>query len=76
MLYTAAIMICLVDVPQDYKSCQVINAQYKYMTEEQCWSAVNNWVQYMDNIIKSNGHELVTAKCVSWFDPPQKQNKL
>jgi len=73
MLFTAAIMVCLVDEPRNYDNCQIVNAHFKYVSEEQCWAAINGQVKYQgDNLLKI-GYELVDAKCVSWL---QEKNEL
>ena len=68
MLYTAAIMVCLADKPQNYENCQVINAYFKYQTEEQCWDAINGQIKYQGKNMLSVGYELVDAKCISWLE--------
>ena len=71
MLYTAAIMVCLIDEPRNYDTCQVINAHFKYKTEQQCWLAINGQVKYQaDNMLKV-GYELVDARCVGWLEKKQ-----
>lgn len=68
MLYTAAIMVCLIDKPRTYDTCQIINAHFKYTTEEQCWSAINGQVQYQGKNMLKVGYELADAKCISWLE--------
>lgn len=68
MLYTAAIMVCLVDEPRNYDTCQIINAHFKYQSEQQCWDAINGQVKYQGNNMLQVGYELVDAKCISWLE--------
>ena len=68
MLYTAAIMICLIDKPRTYDNCQIINAHFKYKTEEQCWLAINGQVQYQGENMLKVGYELVDGKCIKWLE--------
>ena len=67
MLFTAAIMICLADEPRNYDNCQIINAHFKYQTEEQCWLAINGQIKYQGQNMLKAGFELVDAKCVQWL---------
>ena len=67
MLYTAAILVCLMDQPRNYQNCQVINAYFKYTTEEQCWLAINGQVKYQAKNLLKVGYELVDAKCINWL---------
>lgn len=71
MLYTAAIMVCLMDKPRDYDNCQIINAHFKYKTEEQCWLAINGQVKYQGQNMLKVGYELVDAKCIQWLEETQ-----
>lgn len=71
MLYTAAIMVCLADKPRDYANCQIINAHFKYKTEEQCWLAINGQVKYQGQNMLKVGYELVDAKCIQWLEETQ-----
>jgi hypothetical protein len=66
MLYTAAIMWCLIDKPQNYDNCQVMNGPIKLVNEDQCWLAVNAQLQVMGKI---EGYEVVDAKCIQWIKP-------
>ena len=75
MLYTAAVMICLMDAPKNYQNCQIINAHFKYISEEQCWNAINAWVAEMNDVTIENKHQIIDAKCISWLDNP-KEKKL
>ena len=68
MLYTAAILVCLIDQPKTYATCQVINAQFKYPTEEACWTAVNIQLKYQYQNLLKVGYELEDARCISWLD--------
>lgn len=68
MLHTAAIMVCLVDEPKNYNTCQIINAHFKYQSEQQCWDAINGQVKYQGNNMLQVGYELVDAKCISWLE--------
>lgn len=67
MLFTAAIMVCLKDQPRTYDTCQVINANFKFHTEEQCWLAINGQVKYQGTNMLKVGYELVDAKCIGWL---------
>ena len=75
MLFTAAVMICLQDAPKNYQTCQIVNAHFKYMSEEHCWKAINAWVAEMNDVTLKNNHLIVDAKCIEWLEAP-KQNKL
>jgi len=75
MLYTAAVMFCLMDKPHTYTNCQVINAHFKYSSEEQCWSAINGQIQYQEMNLRQLGYELIDAKCISWI-PEEKKKRL
>lgn len=68
MLYTAAIMVCLINEPKNYENCQIINAYFKYMTEEQCWSAINGQIEHQHENLFKMGYKLVDAKCTSWLE--------
>lgn len=68
MLYTAAIMFCLIDQPRSYSTCQISNAHFKYNTEEQCWLAINGQVKYQNQNMLKVGYELVDAKCIKWLE--------
>ena len=72
MLYTAAIMVCLIDQPRSYATCQIINAQFKYPNEEQCWAAINGQVKYQGQNLLKVGYELVDAKCINWLAKKEK----
>lgn len=72
MLYTAAILICLTDQPRTYDTCQVINAHFKYHTEEQCWLAINGQIKYQNDNLLKVGYELVDAKCIEWLPKTEK----
>lgn len=74
MLFTAAILVCLVDKPRGYDTCQVINAHFKYPNEEMCWTAMNTQLKYQGNNLLKVGYELVDAKCINWFE--EKKQKL
>lgn len=67
MLFTAAIMVCLIDEPKNYENCQIINAHFKYTSEEQCWAAINGQIKYQGQNLLQVGYELVDAKCVNWL---------
>lgn len=74
MLFTAAIMVCLIDKPRSYDTCQVINAHFKYPNEEMCWGAMNAQLQYQGQNLFKVGYELVDAKCINWLE--EKKQKL
>jgi len=74
MLFTAAIMVCLIDQPRSYATCQVINANFKYPNEEMCWAAMNTQVRYQEQNLLKVGYELVDAKCINWLE--EKKQKL
>lgn len=71
MLYTAAILVCLIDQERSYETCQVINAQFKYPNEEMCWAAMNAQVRYQGQNLLKVGYELVDAKCINWLEEKQ-----
>lgn len=68
MLYTAAILVCMSGIPQSYESCQVVNANFKYRSEEQCWAAINGWVKWQNDKIEATNHYILSAKCINWFE--------
>ena len=72
MLYTAAILVCLVGEERSYATCQVINAHFKYPNEEMCWSAMNQQLKYQGQNLLKVGYELVDAKCIDWLEEKQK----
>jgi len=71
MLYTAAILVCLIGEERSYATCQVINAQFKYPNEEMCWAAMNAQVRYQGQNLLKVGYELVDAKCINWLEKKQ-----
>jgi hypothetical protein len=58
-MWTAAVMVCMIGLPMNYMSCQVVNANFKYMTEERCWYEINKWI---------SKNRVVSAKCQGWLE--------
>ena len=75
MLYTAAVMACLVGEPHSYDTCQVVNANFKYPSEDICWLAVNNWLKQMYPSMQELNYEIIDAKCVEWLEMPDPKEK-
>ena len=67
-MWTAAVMVCMIGLPMNYMSCQVVNANFKYMTEERCWYEINRWISNREEEIKKSGHRVVSAKCQGWLE--------
>lgn len=77
MLYTAAIMLCLKEVDHSYQSCQIVNAEFKYVSEEQCWNAINIKLQQLIKYPQIDYiYEAVDAKCIEWLPAPESKEKL
>lgn len=66
-MFTAALMICLVGQPRVISNCHIINAQYKFKTEEQCWQVLNDQVKNKSNYRGMDGFEVAYAKCFDWL---------
>lgn len=66
-------MFCLIDQPHTYENCQVVNAHFKYVSEEQCWSSINRQIEYQNDNLQKIGYELVDAKCISWIPEEKKK---
>jgi len=72
MLFTAAIMLCLQDEPHTYENCQIINAEWKYPSEEICWAAINGKLATMVNAPElMRKYKVTDAKCISWIEKKQ-----
>jgi|TARA_R100000081_G_scaffold92134_1_gene72776 predicted secreted Zn-dependent protease len=67
-MWTAAVMVCMIGAPMNFMSCHVVNANYKYMTEERCWYEINKWIGNSEPQIKKTGHRVVSAKCQGWLE--------
>jgi len=76
MLYTAAILVCMTTEIQTYDTCSVINSEWKYYTENQCWASINSKIESLKNypeIGKLDKYEVVDAKCISWLPTSTKK---
>ena len=77
MLYTAAIMMCLKDVDHSYKTCQIVNGEFKFHSEEQCWSAINGKLATLLEYPEIDYiYEPAYAKCISWLPMTENTNGL
>lgn len=69
MLWTAAIMVCMTGQEPSYKTCEVMNAEWKYRSEAECMVAVANKLNSLMNIPEiDRTYEPVNYKCVSWIE--------
>jgi len=67
-MFTAAIMMCLMDIERSFETCSVAYGKAKYKTEEVCWASINVKVLYFARYPETtNGHEVAYAKCTSWL---------
>lgn len=75
MLYTAAMLLCLVDAPMTYETCEIMNAEFKYRSEEHCWLAINGKLKQMEEfpVFGAAGtYEVRGAQCIEWL--PMEEN--
>lgn len=68
MLFTATLMICLIDKPQNYNNCEILKSDYKYASERSCWNAINSQMLSDYQSLKNEGYEYVSGKCTSWIN--------
>lgn len=77
MLYTAAIMLCLKDEPLNYQNCEIMNSDYKYYTEEQCWKAINGKLNQMVKFSDfTNDYAVNYAQCIKWLPMNENTHRL
>lgn len=68
MLYTATIVMCLIGKEASYKNCDIMNAEFKYPTEEMCQKVLGSKIeiiQYQSRLLDK--YEIVDVKCIQWI---------
>ena len=72
-VYTAAMLWCLIGQPHSFTSCEVMNSQMKFMTENQCWATLNaQMAKLLTETQLGQKYEPIDAKCFSWIDAESK----
>jgi len=67
-MFTAAIMMCLIDVERSVKTCDVMYGNFKYRTESLCWKSINEKVLTLSEYpMIRESYEVASAKCTSWL---------
>jgi hypothetical protein len=68
MLYTATIVMCLIGKEASYKNCDIMNAEFKYPTEELCQKILGSKIvllQERSDLLDT--YEIVDVKCTQWI---------
>ena len=77
MLFTAAIMMCIKDLDPSYEKCQILNADFKYRTEEHCYSAINGKLNQMLKFPEiTREYEPLYIQCIPWLPLNENTNEI
>lgn len=68
MLYTATIVMCLIGKEANYTNCDIMNAEFKYPTEEMCQKILGSKIEIIQKQSKLlDKYEIVDVKCTQWI---------
>jgi len=67
-MWTAAVMVCMMNMPITFQSCNVVSSPSKYLTEERCWYEINQWIVKAEKQMTAINNRVVSAKCQGWLE--------